>query len=530
MKTWLKVAVTPLSSTDSCSDRLVISYVDITRLKQSELDLEHSLSLLKATVESTADGIVSVTLTGEVVSFNQRFLEMWQIPEALIRTEFDHLWFEHILSQLLEPENFAQRVQSLYDKPTIKSNDVLKLKNGKVFERRSLPYKLGEKIIGRVWSFRDITQTVQLEQTLRLTVQRERLMTRLQARIRQSLELKHIIKTAVWEVQKILQSERVAVYQMEGRRAPKFIVEAVQDPRLSIVGLSFTNPQAIQNFWQTIAPLDIVAVEDLENSDFPTYEQDLIQEFTVRAYLCVPLIVDQKIWGLLYVQECSRPRHWQEFEQELLRQLSRELAIAIQQSQLYQKLQAANEELQRIASLDSLTQIANRLKFDEYLAAKWRYEPKQPLSLILCDIDCFKIYNDTYGHQAGDNCLRQVAGAIRLALPHSGDLVARYGGEEFAIILPETSSEMATYIAHNIQGLVKDLEILHIGSTVSPYVTISLGVATLIPETASSPAELIAAADRALYQAKQQGRDRVMCYPTSGSTQDVNLESSNLSH
>lgn len=181
----------------------------------------------------------------------------------------------------------------------------------------------------------------------------------------------------------------------------------------------------------------------------------------------------------------------------------------IQQSQLYQKLEIANRELQRLASLDGLTGVANRRRFDEYLDAEWQHlaREKLPLSLILCDIDFFKKYNDTYGHQAGDACLRRVADALRFCARRSVDLVARYGGEEFAVILPNTTDIGATLVAEEIRTVVNALEIAHAQSAVSEHVTLSLGVACTHPSHSTTPSMLIASADAALYKAKAAGRN-----------------------
>ncbi|PZV08259.1 MAG: diguanylate cyclase response regulator [Leptolyngbya sp.] len=175
-------------------------------------------------------------------------------------------------------------------------------------------------------------------------------------------------------------------------------------------------------------------------------------------------------------------------------------------------LQLANQELQRLAHLDGLTQVANRRGFDNSLAHEWRRlaRDQQPLALILCDVDCFKRFNDTYGHQSGDECLRQVAGAIGMATKRPGDLVARYGGEEFAVILPNTPTEGALKVAKDIQLAIADLKIAHQGSVVSQFVTISIGVAVITPLADISSIHLVTAADRALYRAKAEGRDRVV--------------------
>lgn len=182
----------------------------------------------------------------------------------------------------------------------------------------------------------------------------------------------------------------------------------------------------------------------------------------------------------------------------------------IQQTQLYQELKIANQELQRLAALDGLTGVANRRRFDEYLSDEWQRMARDqlPISLILADIDFFKKYNDTYGHQAGDACLRRVADALRFCAKRSVDLVARYGGEEFAVILPHTTTEGAFQVAEEIRTTVNSLKIAHANSTVSPSVTLSLGIACMYPMPSTSPTMLIAAADVALYQAKAAGRNQ----------------------
>jgi len=175
-----------------------------------------------------------------------------------------------------------------------------------------------------------------------------------------------------------------------------------------------------------------------------------------------------------------------------------------------EKLELLNDHLNRLSSLDGLTGIPNRRYFDQQLDEEWRRGSRNssPLSIIMLDIDYFKIYNDTYGHLKGDNCLKRVAETLSCSLQRAGDLVARYGGEEFVVILPNTDSDSALKVAENLRAKVADLAIEHENSIVAPRVTVSLGIATQIPAPEFSAAELLQAADNALYSAKQAGRDR----------------------
>jgi diguanylate cyclase (GGDEF)-like protein len=175
-------------------------------------------------------------------------------------------------------------------------------------------------------------------------------------------------------------------------------------------------------------------------------------------------------------------------------------------------LAEANQRLERLSALDPLTGLANRRRFDEVLDVEWRRGCRSggPISLILFDLDFFKRYNDTNGHLAGDECLRQVARVLSGALGRAGDLVARYGGEEFVALLPDLGEEAALALAERLRAGVEALGLPHDASAVSRLVTISAGVATMVADERHSPAVLVAAADRALYQAKRGGRNLVV--------------------
>ncbi|NJL37094.1 MAG: PleD family two-component system response regulator [Leptolyngbyaceae cyanobacterium RM2_2_4] len=218
----------------------------------------------------------------------------------------------------------------------------------------------------------------------------------------------------------------------------------------------------------------------------------------------------------------TKPIHWAVLRQRV-RRLIQQSQLQRQQVQLQQQLEAVNRDLQRLVSTDGLTQVANRRRFDEALEQEQRRIRRSqfctiedypiPLSLILCDIDHFKLYNDTYGHQAGDRCLQQVAQAISAVTSRPLDLVARYGGEEFVVLLPDTDAIGATYIATQICAQVRALAIPHLQSQ-QEKVTISVGVATVNPCVEAEVTNLIEIADQALYQAKREGRDRFCLGPT----------------
>lgn len=177
-----------------------------------------------------------------------------------------------------------------------------------------------------------------------------------------------------------------------------------------------------------------------------------------------------------------------------------------------QKLYVANKELQRLATTDGLTGVANRRMFDELARREWRrcMRVKQPMSLVMVDVDHFKAYNDTYGHQAGDACLKAVAAQVARAAPRASDLAARYGGEEFVLVLGDTTLDGARWVANNIRQHVSDLRMQHSASP-ARHVTISCGVASVTPYDGLPLEALLKAADGAMYRAKAQGRNAVVC-------------------
>jgi diguanylate cyclase (GGDEF)-like protein/PAS domain S-box-containing protein len=181
-----------------------------------------------------------------------------------------------------------------------------------------------------------------------------------------------------------------------------------------------------------------------------------------------------------------------------------------ERKQAEKKLQEAYDAVEALAITDALTGLANRRRFDQYLSTEWRrsQRDRQPLSLIMIDADKFKVYNDTYGHQRGDNCLKQIAEACMDVVSRPGDLIARFGGEEFVVILPNTERDGALHIANEICEALRSRRLPHSGNAPG-IVTISAGCATTIPKFGMHAPDLIELADKALYKAKFDGRNQV---------------------
>jgi len=190
---------------------------------------------------------------------------------------------------------------------------------------------------------------------------------------------------------------------------------------------------------------------------------------------------------------------------------TRELDIKIAElKEIQTQLEERNDQLKRLSSLDGLTRISNRRRFDEVLDVEWKRALRNmdPICLIMVDVDFFKAYNDHYGHPAGDLCLKRIARALSSALNRPMDIVARYGGEEFVVILPGTDENGGAMVAETLRRIVEELNIEHLESREFGRITISVGISTITPNKGLYPTDLVKLADKALYRAKGLGRNR----------------------
>ena len=356
-----------------------------------------------------------------------------------------------------------------------------------------------------------------------------KLLFEISDRIRQSLDLKTIFKTATQEIRSLLDCDFVGLTSLNRQQVA---IKAYSSRKEIEINLQKSIPYDYlcpsQDIYQSYLKGHIEVIEEQNTQDsasimsLPTPQARLIVPILIRETNYTSgffssaedaedtLVTSNTLYGWLIADRYVSDRPWQPTEISLLRELTTQLAIGIKQGILH-------KQLSQLALLDSLTRVYNRRSFDRQLKREWGRLKRipAPLSLIMCDVDCFKIYNDTYGHQQGDNCLKKVAKAISSALRRSGDVLARYGGEEFAIILPHTPQNGALKVGETIRNAVRELAISHSNSSVDSVVTVSLGVASTVPNSTDNPQLLIEAADLALYQAKKRGRDCVAIYPES---------------
>ena len=224
--------------------------------------------------------------------------------------------------------------------------------------------------------------------------------------------------------------------------------------------------------------------------------------------------MSSSLWGWLIIHQCNAPKIWSQQELKFLQHLVSQIAVSIRQSLLTENLIQQNQQLQKLALYDPRTQVYNRRYLDRQLSLEWRRLQRiaSPLSIIICDIDYFEAYKNFYGQQAGEQCLHYVAKIISQALRRSADFVSLYDEEKFAIILPHTHLQGAQQVAKAIQNTINQLQLPHIKSPISSFVTLSFGIANTIPNIQESSSLIIEAGEQALYIAKSRGRNCFAIY------------------
>ncbi len=515
---------------------------DITDRREMELALGSSLDRFSLIAQSAFDGIWDVALPPQafqdLADTNYLQLPVYYSPRFRQSLGYSGQEFPNVLQSWfsrVHPEDIERLLQAiqdhLYSKKAFHNIEYrllnqageyrwLRASGQAIWNEQGQPIRMAG-------SMRDISERKQIEREVQLQHHRDQLMAAIAQRIRQSLDLEEILETTTAEIKQFLGVEWVAIYQLstscQGKCGAAIAANPAHfpchdcmaiclAPQLPKVGASVS-----ENRYSEIPPLatvqsllaannlDLVipiSILDSQNPPHPYAIQSQLSSSPKEDYT--------KFWGLIYCHYSPSGEPRETWQREFLQRLSMQLAIAIQQSQLFARIKQANQELARLAAIDGLTQVWNRRYFDECLEREWwrcRRE-QQYLSLILCDVDFFKSYNDTYGHPAGDQVLLQISQAMSQTIRRSTDLVARYGGEEFGLILPDTDAHGAAVVAHHIRTAIYNLQIPHRASPLG-CVTISLGVATVLPNTERYLTELMKTTDQALYSAKAQGRNRV---------------------
>ena len=460
-------------------------------------------SLLIATLDATADGILVVGRAGKIVRFNQRFARLWNIPRDVLASGDDDRAIAYVLSQLKNPDAFVDKVRELYAHPDQESFDVLEFHDGRVFERYSIPQRANGHPVGRVWSFRDVTQRVHEERERAAAESRaRRRLERLESLWRlltdANLSGEGLTDLVLTEGRRALELDYATISEIDGDRL-------INHARTSTFAIA--RASTVMRLDLTVASIVAEVGHTVESADLksdPAYAADpRVRANRLRAAIATPLRLGDRVFVLGFASREPRDEPFTHEDREYIELLAayfgRRLRLAEQEGQITY-----------LAYHDSLTGLENRRRFLERVdeATSRSRRSQRRFALMYIDLDRFKDVNDSYGHIAGDAVLEEAGRRLR-SVVRVEDPAARFGGDEFAVLLTDLQeAREVESLANRICGVLA--EPFHVDGR-ELQGSASIGIA-VYPDDGRASTELLRCADAALYRAKEQGRGRFSFY------------------
>jgi diguanylate cyclase (GGDEF)-like protein/PAS domain S-box-containing protein len=486
---------------------------DVTKRHQTEQELKYINTLLTTQQQTSLDGILVVDEKGRMISYNQRFIEIWGLPLEIVESRSNERALEYVSDNVVNSEAANAVVRHLYEQSNEKSHDEVSLKDGRTLDRYSAPMVSEDgRHYGRVWYFRDITKHKQAEHNI-LQANQKLLGTvnKLEERNYHNgilSEMREMLQacSSVSEVSSIIRGSMGKLFP--NASGALFMMSASRSDLESVIRWEEFPGDVDDNMFAADAcwALRRGRVHLVENANIGPLCPHL-KHPPKTAYVCLPLVAKGDVLGLLHLR--GNQSVSMELQQKTAADL-KELAGTITE---YLSLSIANirlgEKLAAQSIRDPLTNLFNRRYMEESLRREiLRAERKKtPIGIVMADIDFFKQFNDRYGHAAGDELLARVGEFLNISI-RGADVACRYGGEEFILFLPESSIENTYKRMDRIREDLQRLEVHSHGERLAS-ITLSFGIAGY-PDQGTDAETLINKADRALYRAKQEGRNRIV--------------------
>jgi diguanylate cyclase (GGDEF)-like protein/PAS domain S-box-containing protein len=482
---------------------------EITRRKQTEVELDKSLSVLRATLEATADAILVVDDAGEITSYNRKYVDLWHMPETLMRAGATERRLAVEVQQLNRADSYVERIGEVYSLPDNESFDLLDFKDGRIVERYSQPQRISGRCVGRVWSLRDVTQRMQAEHRLAM----QHAVARLLAGSQSQTEVMSGIVQAICETLDWQCGMRWSM-QAEGSRLKCEEIWHVENERIAQF--------AIASRSQVFEPGPVGFIRKAVVHGSPVWKSDVASDATLdraraaavaglRGAFAFPILDRGKVLGVLefYSTQVRPP-------DTTLLEVSTAMGSQIGQ---FLRRKTAEDDLQFVASHDILTGLPNRSLINQRLdhALAQAKRSKKQLGIMFVDLDRFKTINDSQGHAAGDAVLRQVAARLSSCL-RATDTIARQGGDEFVILIEDINEPQ--YFAGVAEKLLATLTKPFVLNGIEYHLGASIGVSTY-PGDCEDAETLFRNADIAMYRAKDQGRNNFQFYSAQMNTHSI---------
>ncbi len=513
------------------------NFEDVTEVKKQEEEILQSLSLLKATLDASTDGILVVDTNGKIVSSNSRFQQLWRIPEKIAVTKDDSKLLDFVLDQLVDPQAFITKVNYLYSHLEEESFDTVLFKDGRVFDRLSIPQMIDKQVVGRVWSFRDVTQNRKYEKELKiyheqLTVLVEQRTKSLELEIASRKEMEEKANELYRQLEFILGATKTGLDIID-----KDFNLCYVDPEWAKAYGNWQGKKCYEYFMDRKSPCPTCAIEEaFKTKKTITSEETLPREGNrVIQVTTIPYQDKHGNWRVAEVNvditqkkkvDEELRRYREELEdlvgertRDLLQETNRYKAAELEKSKLNRELIKTNEKLKSISLIDAHTGLYNYRYLQEAIEVEFHQARRyaQNLAIIMLDVDYFKSINDVYGIAFGDLVLKQLAKQLKRMIRRY-DILIRYSGEEFIVISPRLNRDTAFNMA---QRLLDSLNFINFGNKQhSVKLKMSLSVVSFPEDRSKSGMDLVNLADVFLNKAKESGGNRVFSSLDAGKSSD----------